>query len=222
MLERDEVSVKWMKYPDRAAAAQDLISTFSQHLKRVEMVLAIPRGGVVTGAVIAQRLNLPLDLLLCKKIGHPENSEYAIGSVCADGTRILTDNTSDYHKEHFERQCLQMETWLKGRYKDLTGRERPADLKNKTVLITDDGLATGSTMMAAIRSVRTIGARTVIVASPVASEEAASEIRRSADEFLCPLIPQEFHAVGQFYSTFETVTDDQVRKIMTGFSSKKI
>jgi len=186
---------------------------FEGQLKAAHMVLSIPRGGVVTGKVMADRLNLPMDLLLCKKIGHPENKEYAIGSVCADGTRILTDNTSDYHKDHFERQCQQMETWLKARYLTLTGRNHPADLKNKTVIITDDGLATGSTMLAAIRSVRTSGAQSVIVATPVASKEAAAEIKRSADEFLCPLIPQEFHAVGQFYHTFEPVTDEQVREI---------
>ncbi len=217
----DSLSTVRMKYPDRATAAEELTAMFEGQLKAAHMVLAIPRGGVVTGKVMADRLNLPMDLLLCKKIGHPENKEYAIGSVCADGTRILTDNTSDYHKDHFERQCHQMETWLKSRYLTLTGRNHPAYLKNKTVIITDDGLATGSTMLAAIRSVRTSGARCVIVATPVASKEAAAEIKRSADEFLCPLIPQEFHAVGQFYHTFEPVTDEQVREITMASTNVK-
>lgn len=169
----------------------------------------------MTGKVVAEKLGLPIDLLLCKKVGHPENSEYAIGSVCADGTRILTDTTSDHHRDHFQRQCHQMETWLQARYKTLTGKDRPDSLRGKSVMIVDDGLATGSTMLAAIRSVRTSGARHVAVATPVASTQAANAIKRSADEFHCPMVSEQFGAVGEFYEQFETVTDDQVKKIMT-------
>jgi len=124
MNEEDTLSGPRILYPDRAAAAQFLLDNFAREMESSNLVLAIPRGGVITGQILADGLHLPLDLLLCKKVSHPDNIEYAIGSVCADGTRILTDRTSDHNRAYFDGQCNQMEAWLKARYKTLTNRER--------------------------------------------------------------------------------------------------
>ena len=185
-----------------------------QHLKgQHPLILALPRGGVVTGKAIADALHWPMDLILCKKVGHPENPEWAVGSVCADGTSILTYKPFQ-NEFNFDRIAKQLHQWLKARYTQLTGREQPISLQGKTVVLTDDGLATGSTMLAAIRSVRVSGAKRVVCAVPVSSATAAERVRKSADEFICTSIPEEFDAVGQFYSSFPEVTDTEVQSLL--------
>lgn len=199
---------------DREDGAAQLAPLIHVPSNEPSIVLAIPRGGVITGKILCQRLKFPLDLILCKKVGHPENPEYAIGSVCADGTTIQT--VSDEYLSHkvFDQKATQLRSWLLSRYKNLTGADQPISVRDKTTILTDDGMATGSTMLAAIRSLRLAGAKRIIVAVPVASVSAAEAIRKSGTELVCPYTPEPFNAVGEFYESFPTVTDEDVRLIM--------
>lgn len=201
-------------FVDREDGAAQLAPLIHLSPDEESLVLAIPRGGVVTGKILCEQLKLNLDIILCKKVGHPENPEYAVGSVCADGTTIQT--VSDEYLSHniFDRSASHLRSWLISRYKDLTGMEHPSSVKGKTIVLTDDGMATGSTMLAAIRSLRLAGAKQIIVAVPVSSVSAAEAIRKSNTLLVCPYTPEPFNAVGEFYDLFPTVTDEEVRSIM--------
>ncbi|MBM3178574.1 MAG: phosphoribosyltransferase [Bacteroidetes bacterium] len=199
---------------DREDGAAQLAPLIHVSPHEQALVLAIPRGGVITGKVLCERLKLNLDIILCKKVGHPENPEYAVGSVCADGTTIQTVSDEYLSYKIFDQKATQIRSWLISRYKDLTGKEYPTSVKARTVILTDDGMATGSTMLAAIRSLRLAGAKKILVAVPVASTSAADAIRKSGTTLVCPYTPEPFNAVGEFYDSFPTVTDDEVRAIM--------
>lgn len=200
-------------FANREQAGMGLIAPLRSLKLHDPLLLALPRGGAVVAKPIADALGCTMDLLLCKKIGHPENPELAIGSVCADGTRIQTHAAFPGESE-FDRQADRLQEWLRSRYQLLAGRTQPRSYKDRTVVITDDGLATGSTMLAAIRSLRFGGAHRIIVAVPVASTEAAARVKDSADAFICTLTPEVFDAVGQFYRSFPEVTDQEVRELM--------
>lgn len=202
-----------MLFNDRFAGGKTLVEEIKNLHMINPVVLAIPRGGIQTGRAIADELHLQLDIILCKKIGHPENPELAVGSVCADGTTLQTMDVQNADPNYFDHQATRLRTWLLGRYQQLTGRSRPMDISGREVLLTDDGIATGSTVLSAIRSIRTSGAVKVVVAVPVASAEAASIITKSSDTFICPLITAEFQGVGQFYRSFGEVSDAEVRTL---------
>ncbi|MFM9075900.1 MAG: phosphoribosyltransferase, partial [Bacteroidota bacterium] len=157
-------------FVDRFAAGRTLVEEIRKLYLNKPVVLAIPRGGIKTGRAIADELHLPLDIILCKKVGHPENPELAVGSVCADGTTIQTMDVHTADPDYFEHQAARLRTWLLGRYQQLTGRETPMDVSGREVILNDDGMATGSTMLAAIRSIRTAGAGKVVVAVPAADQ----------------------------------------------------
>ena len=200
-------------FQDRFEAGRILAIELRKQQLNKPVILAIPRGGVEVGRALADELNLPLDLILCKKIGHPDNPEVAIGSVCADGTTIQTMNPETADPDYFNHQSTRLKTWLLGRYQQLTNREHPLDVSGRDAILTDDGMATGSTMMSAIRSIRTAGASRVIVAVPVAPPQAKQAIIPTADILICPFIESDFEGVGQFYLSFQQISDDQVKAL---------
>ena len=203
-------------FQDRFEAGRILADDLHKQQLVSPIVLAIPRGGVEVGRALADQLNYPLDLILCKKVGHPENPEVAIGSVCADGTTIQTMNPDTADPDYFNHQAAHLKTWLLGRYQQLTNREHPTDISGRDVILTDDGMATGSTMMSAIRSIRTAGANRVIAAVPVAPPSAYSYISKSADILICPIVESDFQGVGQFYVRFQQISDEQVKALFQG------
>jgi predicted phosphoribosyltransferase len=181
------------------------------------IVLAIPRGGVVVGFEVAHALNISLDLIIPRKIRAPDNPELAIGALTEDGTVILDDElvkylqvSEEYVREESERQRLEIERRLK-----LYRGDAPyPSLKNREVVIVDDGIATGSTMKAAVASVRMRGAKTILVAVPVGPFSSIEELKREADNVICLYTPEPFYAIGQFYEDFTQTNDEEVRRLL--------
>jgi predicted phosphoribosyltransferase len=196
-------------FKDRYDAAMELALKLEKYKSNDGIVLAIPRGGVPIGYVIAKDLGFPLEIVLSKKIGHPSNPEYAIGSVSLDGL-VINDSVSDVSEEYIYRTAGKILQDLKTKFKYYVGDQEPTNLKDKTVIIADDGIATGSTIIATIQSVRKMNPKKIIVAAPVASPPSISKIKSIADEIVVLLTPQNFMGVGQFYHDFSQVEDEEV------------
>ena len=182
------------------------------------IIFAIPRGGVVTGAEVARHLNIPMDLVITKKIRAPYNPELAIGSVDPSGNISVNQDiiaglniSSDYLRTAAETTVVQIEEQLE-QYRKSSSYP---DLEQTTAIIVDDGIATGQTVIAAIGFLKSLRARRIIVATPVIAPSTLSELRKLADEVRYVLCEERFFAVGQFYRDFTQVSDEQVIKIMT-------
>ena len=181
------------------------------------LVLAIPRGGVVVGAEVARALKAPLDLWLARKIGAPHNPELAIGSVSVNGEVYLNQPIIDafgLQREHLEVEIRRRQEELLERMRLLRGHEEPVEVRGKTVILVDDGVATGSTALAALASLKRAGAARRILAVPVAPAETAPDLRAAADEAVILDTPYDFAAVGQFYRDFEQVSDEEVIRLL--------
>lgn len=177
------------------------------------IVLAVPRGGVLVGFEVADALNIPLDVIITKKIGAPENPELAIGAVAEDGTYLLDDNvvqmlgvTQSYIAAEVQRQKNE----IKRRLKTYRGDVPNPEIAGREVILVDDGVATGSTLKAALRSLQKRGAKTVTVAVPVGPVDTIHELKREADKVVCLSTPDPFYAIGEFYEDFEQTTDEEV------------
>jgi putative phosphoribosyl transferase len=209
-------------YADRADAGKALAAAVRQELKEEHisarpLVLAIPRGGVPIGRDVATALGADLDLVVPRKLGAEGNPEYAIGAVMHDGTLYLnpealriTGASADYIEAEKSRQMKEAERRLDA-YRD--GREEPA-LPGRVVVVVDDGIATGATMIAALRWVRSQGASVVIAAAPVAPPSTLAELKQEADRVICPHAPEDFFAIGAFYDSFGQVSDEEVEDIL--------
>ncbi len=212
-------------YVDRVDAGKRLSSVLKDFAGKEAIVLAIPRGGVVVGYQIAKELNLRLDVIIPRKIGAPDNPELAIGAMTEDGTAIIDEElmnylgvSQNYVKEESERQKSE----IRRRLKMYRQNEPYPNLKGCDVIIVDDGIATGSTMKAALASVRKSGAKTVTVAIPVGPPSTISELNKQADRVVCPYTPEYFAAIGQFYTDFTQTTDEEVIQLLKEIREKKI
>jgi putative phosphoribosyl transferase len=200
-------------FNDRVDAGKRLAAALADFRNRNGVVLAIPRGGVVIGYQIADELNLPLDVIIPHKLGAPDNPELAIGAITEDGTAVLDDNaisymdvSDEYIREESERQKKEIERRLKVYRQDMPSR----DVAGLHVILVDDGIATGSTMKAALASVKNKGAATVTVAVPVGPPSTIQELKQQADRVICLYTPDFFQAIGQFYSDFNQTSDQEV------------
>ena len=201
-----------MKFHDRTHAAYLLAEELKKYAEANAVVLAIPRGGVPMGYVLAHQLSLPLDLIMVKKIGHPYNEEYAIGSVSLSDV-IITD-THEATEEYIQQQVVNIRKAMKEKYDRFMDGKKPTGLKDKIAILVDDGLATGNTMLACIEQVRKSHPEKIVVAVPVASEHAYNLIESKVDEFICLYTSADFYAVGQFYEKFDQVSDDAVIELI--------
>ncbi|HUG14593.1 MAG TPA: phosphoribosyltransferase [Thermomicrobiales bacterium] len=181
------------------------------------LVLALPRGGVPIGYEIALALDAPLDVFLVRKLGVPGHSELAMGAIASGGVMVLNEDVvvplriSDETLEQVvEREARELER----RSREYRGARPEPDVSGRTVILVDDGLATGSTMMAALKALRKQQPTHVIVAVPVASPLTLDDIAREADEIVCPMRPDPLHAVGIWYEDFSETTDDEVRMLL--------
>jgi predicted phosphoribosyltransferase len=196
-------------FNDRYDAALKLTVKLEKFRGKDGIVLAVPRGGVPIGFVIAKELGFPLEIILSKKIGHPLNPEFAIGSVTLQGA-VVNDNVLDVDASYIHRSADRILHDLKEKFKLYMGDQKPTDVKGKTVIVVDDGVATGSTIKATIFALRKNEPKEIIVAVPVSPPETANRLRELADELICLHIPQDFYGVGQFYKNFAQVTDEEV------------
>ncbi len=192
------------------------------------LVLALPRGGVPVAFQIARSLSAPLEVFLVRKLGAPGQEELAMGAVASGGVRVLNE---DVVRRLGIRQ-EEIETVARAEIEEIARRERayrrgrpPLALGGATVILVDDGLATGATMKAAIASLRRQSPARIVAAVPVAARSTAREIAALADELVCPLLPEDFRAVGEWYRDFEQTTDEEVRELLrrgeTGARSPK-
>jgi putative phosphoribosyl transferase len=169
---------------------------------------------VEIGYVVAKELELPLEIVLSKKIGHPHHSEFAIGAVSLEG-RVVNER-SDVSDEYIEEETGRLRNLLRERYKKYYGERKPASLEDKIVIVVDDGIATGNTLLSTIELIRHHNPRWVVVAIPVAPPDSLRHIEeaKGVDEVVCLLAPRDFHAVGQFYENFDQVEDKEVIRLL--------
>jgi putative phosphoribosyl transferase len=205
---------------DRATAGKNLAVMLSDLLDSPDplVVLAIPRGGVIVAREVALALHAPLDVCLTHKIGAPGNPELAIGAVADDGTTLLDQNLiAALHvpRQHIEHEMALWRHELARRAEVYRQGRARVQVKGAVAIVVDDGVATGSTSIAALRSTRAAGAKRVIAAIPVGPHGVVyGELAREADRVECLQAPWEFYAVGMFYRYFEQVTDEEVIEAM--------
>ncbi len=202
------------RFKDRQEAGARLARRLHAYLGREDvLVLALPRGGVPVAFVLAEQLGLPLDILLVRKLGMPGHEEYAMGAIASGGWSVL-------HREVLGSMGITMaavEQVMRRESAELARRERvyrgdrPApDFQGRTVILVDDGLATGASMQVALQAVRAGKPARVVVAVPVAPPETCRRLRQQADDIVCLLAPESFQAVGQWYEQFAQTSDDEV------------
>lgn len=206
-----------MIFKDRFEAGRELAKKLAHYKNNPEaIILAIPRGGLQLGYALAKELNLKQDIILTKKISHPTNSEYAIGAVSLNGEVVDESllRTGEVSLEYVSREVKKIRKKLRQRYREYLGRKNSINLKNKIVILTDDGIATGKTLLAAIDLIRKDQPKKVIVAVPVAPPDAFKKIKEKADEVICLMIPSMFFAVSEFYQNFPQVEDKEAIKLL--------
>jgi putative phosphoribosyl transferase len=200
-----------MRFKDREHAAHLLVERLSVHDKNKNpLVLGIPRGAVPMAKIIAEALGGELDVVLVHKLGHPDQPELAIGAIDESGNAFLSDWASDVDPEYIEAEKQRQLSVLRERRAKYTPRREPVDPHGRIVIVVDDGIATGSTMTAALRAVRAKNPKKLIGAVAVASTQAARAMLHECDAMVCLNVPADFSAVGQFFDDFDQVSDHDV------------
>jgi putative phosphoribosyl transferase len=204
-------------FRDREEAARQLAARLKGRPLHEPLVLAIPRGGLVTGAVLAQELGAELDVALARKLRAPGQPELAIGAVAEDGSVYLNHHAQNFLEglEEYLAEERQYQLAELARRQRVFRAVRPrARIAGRSVIVTDDGIATGATMIAALQAIRTHQPRELIVAVPVASPDRLAEVRRWCDDAVCLLCPENFWAVGQFYQDFRQVEEEEAVELL--------
>jgi putative phosphoribosyl transferase len=207
-----------MIFRDRTEAGKYLATKLLSYKDRPDvLVLALPRGGVPVAFEVAQALRVPLDIFLVRKLGVPGHEELAMGAISTGGVRVLNEDTVDYLRipEHII-DSIAAEELKELQRRELAYRgDRPEpDVKGKTVILIDDGLATGSTIRAAAQALRQQQPARIVVAVPVSAPETCDEYRIGVDEIICAVTPEPFLGVGMWYLDFSQTTDDEVRDLL--------
>ena len=205
-----------MIFNDRFDAAKELLTKLTQYKNRDDVVIvALPRGGVPIGYIIAKELNLPLDIFFVKKIPSPFNQEVAIGAVSENGFIFLNEEivkvlniSKDYIKNSIN-EILQKIAEKREIYKI-----KPKNLKDKVVILTDDGIATGSTALLASKAIKQMGAKEVIIATPVAPKDSINLLKKVSNKVVTLITPSDFVAVGAYYKDFHQLDDKEVIKLL--------
>ena len=205
-------------FPDRAAAGKLLAEKLQQYAGRDDViVLGLPRGGVPVAYEVARVLRVPLDVFIVRKLGVPGFEELAVGAIASGGVRVLNDdvaralpNANEIIEAVTQREIAELQR-REQEYRD--GRPSP-QIENRTVILIDDGLATGATMRAAVKALRQRGAAKIVVAVPVGPPDTCKEFEDEADEVVCASAPEFFQAVGQYYDDFSQTTDEEVRELL--------
>jgi predicted phosphoribosyltransferase len=207
-----------MRFRDRREAGRVLATRLQTYANRPDvLVLALPRGGVPVGFEVAQALKAPLDIFLVRKLGVPGHEELAMGALASGGVRVLNEDVVRY----LHIQEATIDAVAKEEQRELERRERlyrdgraPLDVRGRTVILVDDGLATGSTMRAATLALRPQHPAAIVVAVPVAAEATCAEFRNEVDDVVCASTPEPFHAVGLWYADFTQTTDREVHELL--------
>ncbi len=208
-----------MYFKDRKDAGHQLAAKLVPYKNQPHcLILGLPRGGVVTAAETAAQLHLPLDIICARKVGAPHNPELAIGAVTETGEGYFNQELIDYLRvsSEFLKTAIDVEKKeAERRLKVYRQNRPPLDIENKNVILIDDGMATGATMKAAIKSVKAAGAAKIVVAVPVSAHETYEEVKQEVDECISLDIPSPFYAVGEFYQDFSQTTDEEVIELLS-------
>jgi putative phosphoribosyl transferase len=206
------------RFRDRVEAGRRLAQRLSEYADRDDViVLGLPRGGVPIAAEVAKALAAPLDVFLVRKVGLPGYEELAMGAVASGGVLVLDEGLIrrlGIGREQLERGISAELQELERREQAYRGGGDPLDLEGKTVILVDDGLATGASMRAAAEAVRRLDPARIVVAVPVAAEETCDQFRDVVDEVVCDVTPRPFNAVGLWYQDFSQTSDDEVRGLL--------
>jgi predicted phosphoribosyltransferase len=209
-------------YRDRRHAGVELAASLDRFKRRDDVVvLALPRGGVPVAHEVAQALGAPLDIFVVRKLGVPAHRELAMGAIASGGVRVLNEDVITWYgvpQDVIDAVAREEQAELERREREYREHRQPLDLRGRVVILVDDGLATGSTMKAAVQAVRAHAPSRVVVAVPVGSPDTCREFADVADEIVCARSPQHFAAVGQWYREFSQTTDDEVRSLLRASS----
>jgi predicted phosphoribosyltransferase len=206
------------KFRDRRDAGRHLAERLHDYRGRDDaIVLALPRGGVPVGYEVANELNLPLDVFVVRKLGVPGHEELAMGAIASGGTRVLDKRVVDelgIDEETIATVAAEEQRCLEDRERRYRGDRPPPDVTGKTALVLDDGLATGSSMRAAVEALRGGDPAEIVIAVPVAPPETCSALRETADDVVCGVTPDLFMSVGSWYRDFSQTTDEEVAELL--------
>lgn len=206
------------RFPDRTAAGRQLADALSGHAGDPGvLVLALPRGGVPVGFEVARALGAPLDVFVVRKLGFPGQPELAMGALASGDIVVMTEEVlgrASVPDETVARIVAEEGRELERRERAYRGDRPPLDVRGKTVIVVDDGLATGASMRAAARALRQMEPGRLIIAVPVAPSSTCDALRQEADEVVCLLTPEPFMSVGLWYRDFEQTTDAEVRELL--------
>jgi len=205
-------------FRDRTEAGRLLTARLEKYAGKPDvMVLALPRGGVPVAFEVAKALHAPMDVFVVRKLGIPGHEELAMGAVATGGVRVLNDQVVHVLgiPDYVIAAVVDWETEeLKRRERLYRGDRPPPDVRGKTVILVDDGLATGSTMLAAVQALRQQGPARIVVAVPVAAPDTCELLKAHVDEVVCAATPEPFYAVGLWYQDFSQTTDEEVRELL--------
>ena len=203
---------------DRAAAGRGLVEPLLKYADRPDViVLALPRGGVPVAYEVATALNVHLDLMLVRKLGVPSHEEYAMGAIASGGIQILNEDALRAHpsdRASFDAVVARETRELLRREQVYRGNRPPVHIKDRVVILIDDGLATGASMMAAIQAVRKQAPARIVVAVPVAPLETVEALLIDVDEVICPLVPEWMVSIGYWYLNFSQTSDEEVIELL--------
>ncbi len=210
-----------MIFRNRDEAGQRLGTALLAYRGQDVYVLSIPRGGVVVGAGVARVIGAPLDVIVPRKIRSPYNPELAMGAVAHDGSVYIDESLEEGTDASYLRAEVEYQRQeIARRLAAYRGGEQYPAMEERTVIVVDDGIATGSTMIAALRAVRRMQSRKVVAAIPVAPAEGVRRLRKEADEVVCLYVPPVFYAVGQFYEDFTQTTDEEVTALLRAATAR--
>jgi putative phosphoribosyl transferase len=200
---------------DRHDAGIQLASALSEYRGSSDVVvIGIPRGGVVVASEVAMSLGAPLEVVIIKKLGYPGNPELALGAASQDAYFLNEDLASTVPKSYIDEEIKVKQREARERVSTLRGGHKPIDVAGKVAIVVDDGIATGASMMMAVKVLRSMKPSSIVIGVPVAPPDSVRELKQVADEVVTVMQPRDFFAIGQFYSDFTQVSDTETKELL--------
>lgn len=206
-----------MTFTDRREAGRKLAEELTEYAGQNALVLGLPRGGVETGYEVAEALDAELDVIVTRKLGAPSNPEFGFGAIGPGGVRVLNDSTVQrlgLSEDQIEDVVEREQEELNRRLEEYRGQRELPEIEGRTVIVVDDGMATGGTALAAVQTTRAQNPKKIVLAVPVSPPDTADKLRDVVDELICLHTPRAFMAVGQWYQKFSQTTDEEVVQLL--------